>query len=811
MGCKLCSNENRENNDFALTREGERPIILNNDTVQNNNDKDLYYSFLEEKLNSKYSIPQKKLEELKTKINNENNQPNSQMDNINNNNKSGYIINTLNIYSNNTIQFSSRNKNQEQEKKALENSTDQNKETTAAEKDNLFVRDLNYKNVNLKNEKEINELKNNLRNYKNEKRTKSIRFSNEDLEKETHNYNNNFTAGENIKEKNENKKKQKHSHTHSHHSNTYRSNKDEDKSEHKRKRKTKFSSDLNKDKKSERSSKKVKKKKEDNNNSENNNDDSEKKDDEPVIKYSYTKQVSRTTEKINFLLKDILHSKIDKILKDAPKREETTLDELIEYFKKKSTDLSQVERAWLVFKWITNNIEYDFEGVNADTYDASEEATFNRGKSICSGYAGLYKKIGENLELTIERIGGFSKGFNFNLCETLEDSEKHEWNAVNIDEEWYFIEPTWGAGYSTDETKFIKRFNPYYFFTPPQEFVRGHLPFDAKWQLLPKTKKISQQVFMDFAPLKSDFFTLGFSSIEPDYTYNEVKDKGKVILFFEKHKEIKTNDNLRVMAKLYLVENNESKEIPNSTLPVRKDDCFEVNYLINKKGEYKLKIFGNDGTVKEYNELCTLKLACDKEPVSRREFPLTTALYHNSDIKIIEPIHGLFKEGKKITFEMKTKTFDQLFIGVNTGDSANFTEMNKVNNIFTEQDFLIYGQKILISCKGKKENSYSTILEYNVTPITIKKSSVTYPKVFAGPKTKLIEPIIDRLKKGKKIKFTLKSNLIEEMAVLDGEEFHTLEKNDDVFTGSVKIMGNEVKIVYKKEEGYGVLYKYKVI
>ena len=87
MGCELCSNENREKNDITFRRDGERPIILNNNTIQNNNDNDLYYTFLEERLNTKYSIPQNKLDELKTKSNNENNQPNTQMDGTNNNNK----------------------------------------------------------------------------------------------------------------------------------------------------------------------------------------------------------------------------------------------------------------------------------------------------------------------------------------------------------------------------------------------------------------------------------------------------------------------------------------------------------------------------------------------------------------------------------------------------------------------------------------------------------------------------------------------------------------------------------------------------
>ena len=892
MGCELCQNDNRENIEFKLAGDGHRPIEIKTKYNETNIlDKDNYYSTLEERLNQKYSIPQKMLDEIKEKINNENNQLNSERDDLNNNNKNEYIINTLNIYSNNTIQFGSRNKNKLEDNKTLENgTTTQKKENT--EKDNIFESDSNFRK-DIKNEEEIEELKNNLRNDKLREKSNKRKNNNESQES------NNITGNENENEKSERKKRHKekskektkeknkdkskekstekskkkseeknkektkekkkkekernkeksksqdkHSSRNKHihkdkESSTNRSHSRRSKKSEKKEKSDKYSEDdyldkeddytrkkkskkdtmtdddkeqnekfsENSNEKSEKNSSKNKEKSEDDN-----NDNSEiKSKSSGKIKYSYTKQISKNTQKINLLLKGINHSKIDKIIKDAPKREKTTLEKLIQYFVKNSKKLSLVERAWLVYKWITLNIEYDFEGVNAYNYDISEEATFKRGKSICSGYAGLYKKISDNLELTVERIGGFSKGFNFKITEEIEDSEKHEWNAVQIEDDWFFIESTWGAGYSTDQKTFIKKFNPYYFFTPPQEFVRGHLPFDAKWQLLPKTKKISQQAFMAFAPLKSDFFTLGFHSIDPDYTFNDVKEKGKIILYFEKFKEINP-EKLKVMGKLYLIEGeNNTTEIKNSILEIRKEDCFEVNYLINKKGEYKLKIFGSDGSSEEYNELCTLILTTEKDAAKPKTYPSTSSLYRNSDMKIIHPNNGSFKEGNKVTFEFKTSTFDKLFIGIKTKDGANFTEMNKENNIFKEEDFLIYGQKILISCKGEKENSYNSILEFEVNPITSKKSTITFPQVFAGPKNKLIEPICDKLKKGKKVNFSIKCDLIEEMVVFDGDDLHKLKNNNGIFTGSVKISGKgEVKIAFKKEQGYGVLYLYKV-
>ena len=102
------------------------------------------------------------------------------------------------------------------------------------------------------------------------------------------------------------------------------------------------------------------------------------------------------------------------------------------------------------------------------------------------------------------------------------------------------------------------------------ENIRGHLPFDSKWQLLPDSEIIDQQTFISFAPLKSDFFTLGFNYIDPDFTFNEAKENGKIILSFDKSQDNKT---LRVMGKLYLIESkNNSQEITHSVLPIKKED-----------------------------------------------------------------------------------------------------------------------------------------------------------------------------------------------------------------------------------------------
>ena len=539
-------------------------------------------------------------------------------------------------------------------------------------------------------------------------------------------------------------------------------------------------------------------------------EEEEKNEDITDNKYIQCIEQKKMENNIKSLLKEINYSKIDKILKQVPERTETTLDKLIKYFKKKSIKLSEVEKAWLIYKWITLNFEYDFEGVNNKNYDITEEATFKRGKTICSGYSKLYKKICDNLDLIVEIITGHSKGFNYELTDKFEESESHAWNAIKIKELWYFIETTWGAGYSEDHKHFIKKFNPYHFFTPPIQFIRSHFPDESKWQLLPKNEIINQKRFMEFIDLKSDFYNLGFDSIEPDLTFNYVNEKGNFKIFFD---EEKINPNkLKLMAKLSYIKNKDNlKEIENSTLVIKNKGNFEINYIINKKGKYKLQIYGAKIEEEKYNELCCLILISKKDSSFHLSYPKSYKLFNNSDMEIISPINGTFYNGDKINFQFKTTTYTNLYIAIINNGNNNFIEMEKKENIFKEDNILIYGQKIQISTKLDESNTYNSILEYNVQK-NPDKDIITFPKVLSGPKNKLIEPICESLKKGAKIKFKIKSEKIKEIVVFDGDISHKLDKNDDIFSGNILIKGekNIVQIGYKKEVNYGILYEYNI-
>jgi hypothetical protein len=79
---------------------------------------------------------------------------------------------------------------------------------------------------------------------------------------------------------------------------------------------------------------------------------------------------------------------------------------------------------------------------------------------------------------------GYVEGASFN-------ETNHAWNAIWLENRWWLIDATWGAGYLS-EKGFVKEFNEFFFLAPPDKLIWTHLPEDAKWQLLDMPITLSQ-------------------------------------------------------------------------------------------------------------------------------------------------------------------------------------------------------------------------------------------------------------------------------------------------------------------------------
>jgi transglutaminase/protease-like cytokinesis protein 3 len=167
---------------------------------------------------------------------------------------------------------------------------------------------------------------------------------------------------------------------------------------------------------------------------------------------NYNKQQFRESKNVKFdenfiswmKLIETLQSKTN--IKDyvlSRKRESfSTLNELKDFLLKSPAN-TEVEKAWVVYLWMTHNIDYNFSGYLKGSYGGVEpDSVFKTGLSVCSGYATLSQNLFDVFNIKNITISGYSKGYGYKIGQKFDETD-HEWNAVFIQNKWQFIESTW--------------------------------------------------------------------------------------------------------------------------------------------------------------------------------------------------------------------------------------------------------------------------------------------------------------------------------------------------------------------------------
>jgi len=174
---------------------------------------------------------------------------------------------------------------------------------------------------------------------------------------------------------------------------------------------------------------------------------------------------------------------------------------------------NDLEKAKLIYYWLSENIAYDVVSYQVGKYPVPDpKITMGNRKGVCSGYARLFKAMGEHAGLKVEVVGGYSKGYGYKQGTKFRKTD-HAWNIITIDGKKIFADATWGAGYIgrvKGVLTFTKRLNEYWFNTNPYEAIFSHLPKypEAKGQQL-IVNKISLQQYENLPYIRSSFFKSG--------------------------------------------------------------------------------------------------------------------------------------------------------------------------------------------------------------------------------------------------------------------------------------------------------------
>ncbi len=156
---------------------------------------------------------------------------------------------------------------------------------------------------------------------------------------------------------------------------------------------------------------------------------------------------------------------------------------------------SDYERARLAFAWVARNIRYDDASYNnGDFKNGSAEIVLKTRVAVCDGYANLYKALGEEMGLKVERISGYAKGFGYRPGSKFTQTN-HAWNSVYLDGKWRLMDVTWASGSGTaanGKLKTVYRYDPYWFDVEPHEFLWTHMPRTIEHQYVASPISLDQ-------------------------------------------------------------------------------------------------------------------------------------------------------------------------------------------------------------------------------------------------------------------------------------------------------------------------------
>ena len=493
--------------------------------------------------------------------------------------------------------------------------------------------------------------------------------------------------------------------------------------------------------------------------------------DEPLLLSSASQPYSNPISKVR---KDVITA----VLATLPSRSvinELKMSLTMKNYKDKYA-LNEAECAYLVYKWIAENIEYDCYGVNHNTANHLESTTYNTGKGVCAGMSYIFRTFARFLGLEAEYISGYTRGAT---------SSNHAWNSVKIDSVYYLVDSTWGAG-SCKGDNYEKAFSDAYFCPDPEFFIREHLPVESQWQLV--SNIVSYEEFNNRAYLFEGFFSNGLKTISPDLNYITSQGSGKINLTYDE-----SNNNLVVICSLFYNKDGQIiKEDGNTCIVSKYQGNIEVNYLANYNEIYYLYIYAGKYEDETIYAGAYLNINNTKTINNPQYYP--NQYWKGCEIKLLEPLSPELTKGTFVDFKIKSSTLDddQFYILIGEYFGRKFEKQN--DGTYLAESVYIHEDEVFIT--HHSGNSYYYLFKYKTENNPKLPEEPTFPETNIDlPPNVLYSPIDEKLTKGKTYTFKIKCKTASEMIVFDGNNFYDLEKNVDTFSSQLKIANDATQVL----------------
>ncbi len=204
-------------------------------------------------------------------------------------------------------------------------------------------------------------------------------------------------------------------------------------------------------------------------------------------------------------LKAFDYRRADSIALNFPKKKYKTVTEIASSL---TQDLkTEHEKFRAIFRWITDNIEYNKSAQNVIETDK----VVRKNKAVCQGFSNLLKEMCNTIKIPCEVITGYTKTEVKDINKSLNKTD-HAWNCVQLYDTWYLVDVTWATSkYNVVSRKYVKEFDEHYFLTPPQKFILDHYPKDKKFQFL--NKSVKKSLFTKWPVYYTDYFHFNIENI----------------------------------------------------------------------------------------------------------------------------------------------------------------------------------------------------------------------------------------------------------------------------------------------------------
>ncbi len=316
---------------------------------------------------------------------------------------------------------------------------------------------------------------------------------------------------------------------------------------------------------------------------------------------------------------------------------------------------SLIDRAWIVFYWVSQNIEYDVEAYfSGNIRHQTPEDIFASGKGVCDAFGTIFETLCNAVQIECKKISGYAKGYGCKIGQKSFARTNHAWNVIRLEGHWYLVDPTWGEGFLDTNKCNRKELNPFYFLVRPEQMIYRHLPQDPKWQLL--LSPISMDDFVRLPYVHPTFFEHNLDIIYPRYSntasFNLNLGLAEIL--------VQAPSDTVLMGD---IEQTESGKIKNGSL-IQYDanhQQWQCLFAPQQGGFHTLTIFArqekqaikNKADENKYSCVIQFGLHVPTEVIKAKSFPLTYDLFTKRKCQIFEPLDGVLKSGSKVTIHCR--------------------------------------------------------------------------------------------------------------------------------------------------------------